>query len=720
MSATDEIKSRLDIVNYIGQYVPLKKAGKNYKACCPFHAEKTPSFFVNPETQTWRCFGACAEGGDIFSFAQKYNGWDFKDALRELAKQAGVDLGQESPADRQKTEHLDRLRGLLNAAADIYHQALVSPKTDSARAAQAYAQQKRGFSDETITTFAIGYAPPGWQNMLDELTRLGFDEDLIIEAGMAIKNDRGRVYDRFRNRLMIPIRDDRGRVVGFGARALDPEDNPKYLNSPQTPAFDKSRVLFGLDTAKRAIRDSGTAVLVEGYMDAIQAQQAGFQNVVAQMGTAMTETQLKMLVPRYAQRVILALDADAAGQNATRRSLETARQTLEADYAGRMSVDIRVLQIPEAKDPDDLIREQPEQWAALVEQATPVADYVIQVETADLPQNASLQEREAVARRVLPILVASENNLYTQDNIQKLAMRLRIGEQDLLSWASEQRRAADTRKQSQPKPRSQSQQGQRSAERQTQSSYPQSSPVYYDEDVPEGYYEALSLDPTIPLPDDLHEADGPPAPVNLPSPSSQPQASDRNQEAYCLRMLFWHPDVYYQVNRKLRELAQDDTRLLNGPLAAFGVGDFTRGDFRALMQMFLYATRQDEKDVLDFLHDTLDPAMYLELDRLMVDEGTVLERQLQGRFDADRLQVWKQYDQRVRPGFKPEAELLLQALELRRRRLKLQLDDYRFAQMDSRNQDTEMLQKVGSAVLVIRQAMHRLDEALQEQRRQFA
>ena len=206
---------------------------------------------------------------------------------------------------------------------------------------------------------------------------------------MAVKNEAGRVYDRFRNRLMIPIRDDRGRVIGFGARALDAEDNPKYLNSPQTALFDKSHTLFGLDTAKTTIRDSETVVIVEGYMDAIQAHQAGFKNVVAQMGTAMTETQLQ-LVTRFAKKIILSLDSDAAGQSATMRSLETARTTLQADFSGRLSVDIRVLQIPGAKDPDDLIRETPERWTELVANALPVADFVIEMEMATLPANASL------------------------------------------------------------------------------------------------------------------------------------------------------------------------------------------------------------------------------------------------------------------------------------------------------------------------------------------
>src|SRR5690606_19647954 len=438
MSVVDEIKSRLDIVDYIQRTVPLKKAGRYYKACCPFHNERTPSFVVNQDTQSWRCFGACAEGGDIFSFAMKQNGWSFSEALNELAKVAGVEVAPQSPEQRIQTETVDRLRGLLKTIADYYHDRLFDANDPAAVAALAYAREKRGLSVETLKKFGIGFAPPGWQNALEYLTQLGYSEDDVIDAGVATRNDAGRVYDRFRHRLIVPIRDERGRVIGFGARALAPDDQPKYLNSPQTAVFDKSRVLFALDLAGRSIRDSETAVIVEGYLDAIQAHQAGFTNVVAQMGTALTEAQLKRLAPRWARKIVLALDADAAGQNATIRGLEVAREALQADYGGRLSVDIRILVIPDAKDPDDLIREAAEGWAALVDEALPVADYAIGVEAGNLPPNASLQEREAVARRLLPILIASENDLYRKDNLQKLALRLRIGERDLLAWAAEQ------------------------------------------------------------------------------------------------------------------------------------------------------------------------------------------------------------------------------------------------------------------------------------------
>lgn len=279
MSLADEIKARLDIVSYVQQFVPIKKAGRLYKAPCPFHAEKTPSFVVNPDKQTWRCFGACAEGGDVFNFAQKLHGWTFKEALKELGRQVGVEVEQTTPQQRSQSEHLDALRGLMDAAAQFYHERLLDPDDPTAVEVLRYAREKRGFSDDTIRRFQIGYAPPGWQTLLEPFKALGYSQELLLEAGLASSNDAGRVYDRFRNRLMVPIRDARGRTVGFGARVLDPNDNPKYLNSPQTPIFDKSKLLFGLDMARGAIRETGYAVIVEGYMDAIQAHQAGYSKI---------------------------------------------------------------------------------------------------------------------------------------------------------------------------------------------------------------------------------------------------------------------------------------------------------------------------------------------------------------------------------------------------------------------------------------------------------
>ncbi|MFN8375148.1 MAG: DNA primase [Anaerolineae bacterium] len=667
MSVIDEVKNRLDIVTYIQQFVPLKKAGRSYKACCPFHAEHTPSFVVNPDTQTWRCFGACAEGGDVFKFAMKQHGWSFGEALRELGKSVGVEVEKQSPVQQQRTERLDTLRGLMQTIADEYHRFLISSQDDDAAAALKYAREKRGFTDETITRFKIGYAPSGWHNALEFLKNLGYKEDDIIETGLAVRNEQGRVYDRFRNRLMIPIRDDRGRVVGFGARALDPNDNPKYLNSPQTPLFDKSRLLFGLDSARRKIRDSKTAVIVEGYMDAIQAHQAGFTNVVAQMGTAMTEHQLKLLAPALAEKIILALDSDAAGQSATRRSLEVARQTLQADYAGRLSVDIRILQIPGAKDPDDLIRETPERWQELVDHALPITDYVIEHETADLAPNATVQERQAVARRLLPILQASENNLYTKENLQKLAVKLRISERDLLAWAQEQQRIDSA---AAPRP----------------ASHSAAPAAFMPDDSPD--FPAVNYDALEPPPG-LEGADEPLAPLRIlpaaPARVMPPrivparQRPDAALEASCLRVLFRDPDLLFEVNRRLRTLAGNQSKLLSGPLADFGVEDFSHSTYRALMEVLTTAFAQHDLEPMVYIERHLESVLLPEVEVLLVDELDGLRPRLRHGLSIDLSSYLKQNDQ-TKDG---QSELIEKALRLRKERLNRQIDDIFFLKMDT-------------------------------------
>ncbi|MAS35938.1 MAG: DNA primase [Anaerolineaceae bacterium] len=676
MSVTDEIKSRLDIVNYIQQFVPLKRAGRNYKACCPFHSEKTPSFVVNPETQTWRCFGSCADGGDIFSFAQKYHGWVFPEALNELGKLAGVEVQQQSAEQKQQIERLDQLRGLMQAAADYYHEQL-----GYADEVLRYVRDRRGFTDETIVTYGIGYAPDGWQHTHDYMTQLGYHEDDLVEVGLLRRNEAGRVYDYFRNRLVIPIRDERGRVIGFGARALSDEDNPKYLNSPQTPLFDKSRVLFGLDRAKRSIRDSETAVIVEGYMDVIQAHQAGFMNVVAQMGTAMTETQLKMLAPRWARKIVLALDADAAGQNATMRSLEVARGAMKADYGGKLAVDMRILQIPGAKDPDDLIRETPDEWADLVDGALPVADYVIAVETAALPPKATVHEREAVARRLLPMLLASENDLHRQDNIQKLAMRLHIAENSLLTLAAEQQRIEESR----PPRRA------------------------YDEpppDLPPLDYGDLDAPPDDEDSDYLDYS-----PVPRPAPPSRPKREVARWEADCLSGLLQDPDLLYQINRKLRELAGTDLTLLNGPLADFGVDDFSHSDYQILVQTFMVALDQDELAPLDYLREQLDDMLRQVLEEeILISDMDRLRPRLRHGLSADLAMVLKQAVMNDR-----RAELVRNALRLRQQRIEREREDLYFLMMEAdHDQQMTLRERINLSIM----AKRLIDDELQHQGKQ--
>ncbi|MBZ0278952.1 MAG: DNA primase [Anaerolineae bacterium] len=688
MSVTDEIKSRLDIVAYVQQFVPLKKAGNTWKACCPFHAERTPSFVVNPDRQTWRCFGACAEGGDVFSFAQKFHGWSFTETLDELGKQTGVEVRQQTPEQRAQYERLDTLRGLMQAAADGYHQALVKPGDEAAAAVLRYAREKRGLTDETIRQFGIGYALPGWQNMLEHLQEIGYPQDQIIEVGMAIKNDNDRVYDRFRNRLMIPIRDERGRVIGFGARALSPDDNPKYLNSPQTALFDKSRTLFGLDMAKNAIRETETAVIVEGYMDAIQAYQAGFHNVVAQMGTAMTEVQVRTLA-KMAKKLVLALDSDAAGQSATRRSLEVARQTLQADYGGKLALDIRILTIPDAKDPDDLIRETPERWASLVAQAMPVAEYLIQQETAALPENATVQERREAALRILPLMLASEDNLYRRDNLQRLALKLRIGETDLLAWADEQQRIEQA---APPRPA-------------------QSAPDAPSDPLPpldfDGYLPPLDDEGYLP-PDDGGLEFAQAAPV-LPMPPRVLPASDAALEVYCLRMLLREPNLFYLVNRKFRELAGTNTALLSGPLAEWGAKDFSHTTYHALMQAFENSLRQDDQEPLDFLRTSLNPILRAEMEAIMVEDLDTVHERVRHRHTSDVMAVWNQ-TRRLNMTINAELELVEKALRLRAQHLVREREELRFLQMDDVN-DVETVNRI----VLSKQAKQLIDAELQRQ-----
>jgi DNA primase len=673
MAVVDEIKSRLDIVEYISRTVSLKRAGRTYKACCPFHGEKTPSFVVDPVRQSWRCFGACSTGGDVISFAMKQHGWTFSEALNELGKLTGVEVKPRSPEQQARDEYADRLRGLLKAAADFYQERLLDTQDADAARTLDYARGKRGLTDETIQRFTIGYAPQGWRSVLDLFTTLGYSEDDLIACGLAIRNDAGRVYDRFRNRLMIPIRDERGRPVGFGARALTAEDNPKYLNSPQTALFDKSRLLFALDLAGGAIRDSETVIVVEGYLDAIQAHQAGFSNVVAQMGTALTEAQLKLVAPRWAKKIIMALDSDAAGQNATRRSLEVARETLQADFGGRLSVDIRILTVPDAKDPDDLIREHPDRWQALVDQALPIADYVIAMETAHLPPKATLQEREAVARALLPILNASESDLYKKDNLQKLALRLRIAERDLLAWASEQ--VALTRLKAQPAP--------------------------VPPELPNDIFGAP--------PDEMDYApDTTPA---LPAVAARP--SENSLERDCIRMLIYEPELLYAINRKLRELAAGDEALLAGALNDLNLDDFDHPHYRALASLLSEWFDQDETDALSYIRGRVEGELAQAFEDVLQADLDHLRPKLHNGLAID-LETVVHAVQLASPPPDRLGDAVVSALRLREQRLQRERQELVFLQMEEDEKEAALTQHIHYTIMLSSKAKQRIDSALRE------
>jgi DNA primase len=434
MTAVDEIKARLDLVDVVSERVSLQKSGRNYKGLCPFHAENTPSFFVFPETQTWHCFGACGTGGDVFSFVMKHENLDFPEALRLLAQRAGVELSPARPRDAERQQRLDKLLE-INAAAAAYYRDLLL-RADAAERARAYAAA-RGLSADTMNTFGLGFAPKVWRSASDHLLERGYARQDLLEVGLITEHEGGGFHDRFRDRLIIPIRDTRGRVIGFGGRILS-DGQPKYLNSPQSPLFTKSQVLFGLDLAKGAIRAQGEAVIVEGYMDVMQAHQAGFGNVVATMGTALTEEQLGLL-KRMTKRYILALDPDAAGDQGTLRGLTVARQTLDREtvpvptakgwirYESRLDADIRIATLPQGKDPDDLIRETPDRWRELVERAEPIVDYYFQVVTSDLDLDEAKAKSEAV-RRLSAVISEIRDEVERTHYVQKLARMIRVDE----------------------------------------------------------------------------------------------------------------------------------------------------------------------------------------------------------------------------------------------------------------------------------------------------
>jgi DNA primase len=440
MGAVEEVKERLDIVEVVSTYTPLQKSGRNFKALCPFHAEKTPSFYVFPDSQRWHCFGACGEGGDVFSFVMRQEGWDFRTTLEELAQQAGVELRPLSPAQVRQAEESQRLREALLEAATFYHRLLLhAPQAEEARDYVA----RRGLARETVEQFKLGYSLPSWDSLRSHLLQAGFSVEEMVQAGLLVEKEGGSTYDRFRDRLMIPIRDVRDRFIGFGARTLEPGGIPKYMNSPQTPLFDKSRTLYGLDVARQTIRDENQVVIVEGYMDVMRAHQEGFKNVVAQMGTSLTEHQVRLL-QRYCRRFVLALDPDAAGVQATLRGLEVARDTLAREsepvfnphglvgYEGRLGAEIRILSLPPGQDPDDLIGEDPERWKELVEQALPVVEFTFQrlVAQADLED---AKDRARVVERMLPLLRDVADPIERETYAQHIARTLRVQESTLLA-----------------------------------------------------------------------------------------------------------------------------------------------------------------------------------------------------------------------------------------------------------------------------------------------
>ncbi|HEX2844708.1 MAG TPA: DNA primase, partial [Candidatus Limnocylindria bacterium] len=382
-----EIKTKLPAIDVVGETVALKRAGTVYKGLCPFHAEKTPSFIVTPERETWHCFG-CGEHGDIFTFLMRRDGLEFREALERLAEKAGVELSERSAREDRRKK---RLREALEAAIGWYREVLL--QAHQAEKARAYLAE-RGFTEETLDRFGIGYALNTWEALTKRLRAKGFTDAELTDAGLASPSSRGGVYDRFRGRIIIPIRDASGRPIGLGGRIMPGAEGPKYLNSPATALFDKSRTLYGIDLAKTAIRREKLAVIVEGYTDVMAAHQAGFTNVVASLGTALTAGQVE-LANRYADGVALAYDVDLAGEAATQRGLVEELQGVVSK--------VRVIRIPAGKDPDELIRSDPDGWRAAVASAEELLPYFMERAASEVDMRQA-QGRSAYTRRMLDLL----------------------------------------------------------------------------------------------------------------------------------------------------------------------------------------------------------------------------------------------------------------------------------------------------------------------------
>lgn len=437
-SAVEQVRERTDIVEIVGQHVQLRKTGRSFKGLCPFHQEKTPSFIVFPESQNFHCFG-CGAGGDVFSFVMQIDRVEFHEALQTLAKQVGVTLeAAPPPPSAEETERHDRLFRLNERAAAWFSHVLWQT---AAGEPGRQLLERRGIDRATAEQFQLGYAPDRWDALLKHATARDASEDELALTGLVTRRDDGSIYDRFRGRLMFPIRDRDERLVGFGGRALG-DAQPKYLNTPETAIFNKSGNLYALYLAMEAIHKAREVIVVEGYMDAIAAHQFGFRNVVASMGTALTESQARLL-RRGVDRIILALDADSAGQMATLRGIDVLRDALsDADrpvadarrlirFERTLKVDLRVVQLPDGKDPDDLIRQDPDGWRRAISESVPLLDFYIDAVIGKQPPVDPRQKSEVVGR-LAPLLGEIGDRVVHRHYVTEIARRLQIDERAIL------------------------------------------------------------------------------------------------------------------------------------------------------------------------------------------------------------------------------------------------------------------------------------------------
>ncbi len=599
MSSIDEIKSRIDIVDLVSESVQLRRSGKNYTGFCPFHSNtRTPAFAVFPESGTWRCFGQCNEGGDVFKYVMKKEGWDFSEALHFLAERAGIQLKPPAPEDQAAAEENEGLRLLLEDAVTFYRHQLLN--TSAGKVALEYLKSERHLQDETLEAFGLGYAPDSWDVVLGHFTSQGRSPEELLAAGLVTEREPGsgvpaRVYDRFRNRVLFPIRDERGRMAGFGARILDPNDVPKFLNSPQTAVFDKGRLLYGLDRARKTIRSQDCSVIVEGYLDVIALHQAGYTNAVSPMGTALTEHQMYLL-KRFSHRVVLALDPDAAGDKATLRGLQIARQAMDREqdpvfdargllgYEARLQADIRVTTLPVGMDPDEVVNRDPKEWEQIVEMARPVVMHVMDTLAIGRDLDDPKVKTE-IAAQVLPLIQDLPNEIERDTYRQRLARLLKLNERTLLSAVPVSARRRPTRRR-----------------RLDQDSKSEALPTAHEEP-----FATISM-------------------------------SNYLLEAHCLGVLLRRPNLLYQVDRKLQEEG----------LKRLSPDEFQHLDHQEIVYLFQQSIDQDVSEPLDFVFNNLSLSMMELADNLLAqtaeldpNDERVIEDLMRGLLDLRNRNLWQ-------------------------------------------------------------------------------
>src|SRR5687767_4818314 len=423
----DDLKNRADLVRIIEPYAPLKKKGANWMGCCPFHEEKTPSFSVSPSKGFYKCFG-CGKGGNAFTFLMEMEGLNFPEAIQRVAEMSGVPLPepiddkqfQKSKKKREEKKHLSDQVIELNAIALEFWEAELQGKSKKAKAAREYLES-RGITDEVQKQFRIGFSPDSWDSLLNFLKEKGADEKLIERSGLvSVNEEKERIFDRFRGRIMFPVLDANGNPIAFGARAMG-DDQPKYLNSPETPAYIKGRHLYGLFQAKDAIRQKKFAILVEGYLDLIALVQHGITNVVASLGTALTPDQSKLL-GRFCKKVVINYDGDIAGIGAARRAVEV---LLPSDF------EIKVLVLPDGKDPDDFVRENgADAYNRARGKAVPCLDFVLDSALRDRSLANAKQKAEAI-EDVLPVLSDIKNPIQKRESFDQAMNFFRVDNEGL-------------------------------------------------------------------------------------------------------------------------------------------------------------------------------------------------------------------------------------------------------------------------------------------------